>query len=54
MRTMRENFLGPDATPLGSVLKGYGNNGADQTEGAVQERVIGTYMHGPILPKTLG
>ncbi len=44
-------FLGPDATPLGSVLKGYGNNGADQTEGAVQERVIGTYMHGPILPK---
>ena len=44
-------FLGPDATPLGSVLEGYGNNGEDKTEGAVQRRVIGTYMHGPLLPK---
>ena len=44
-------FLGPEATPLGSVLKGHGNNGIDRTEGAVQRRVIGTYMHGPILPK---
>ena len=44
-------FLGPDATPLGSVLKGHGNNGIDRTEGAVQRRAIGTYMHGPILPK---
>ena len=44
-------FLGPDADPLGSVLKGHGNNGNDGKEGAVQRRVIGTYMHGPLLPK---
>jgi len=44
-------FLGPDATPLGSVVKGHGNNDTDKTEGAIQRRVVGTYMHGPLLPK---
>jgi CobQ-like glutamine amidotransferase family enzyme len=43
--------LGPAAQPLGRVLKGQGNNGADGLEGIRQQNVIGTYMHGPLLPK---
>jgi CobQ-like glutamine amidotransferase family enzyme len=37
--------------PLGRVLKGHGNNGSDRLEGARNGRVIGTYLHGPLLPK---
>jgi CobQ-like glutamine amidotransferase family enzyme len=37
--------------PLGKVIKGYGNNGEDGTEGLCYNNVIGTYLHGPILPK---
>jgi lipid II isoglutaminyl synthase (glutamine-hydrolysing) len=44
-------FLGDDAKPLGKVLRGKGNNGSDRTEGAVQGNIIGTYMHGSLLPK---
>ncbi|MBI3647357.1 MAG: glutamine amidotransferase [Actinobacteria bacterium] len=40
------------ATPLASVPHGQGNNGADGTEGAVQGNVVGTYLHGPVLPAT--
>jgi len=43
--------LGPGARPLGRVVSGYGNNGEDRFEGAVQGGVIGTYLHGPLLPK---
>jgi lipid II isoglutaminyl synthase (glutamine-hydrolysing) len=43
--------LGPDAVPLGRVLKGHGNNGTDGYEGVRRENVIGTYLHGPLLPK---
>jgi CobQ-like glutamine amidotransferase family enzyme len=43
--------LGPGARPLGRVLAGHGNNGEDGFEGAVSGRVIGTYLHGPLLPK---
>jgi lipid II isoglutaminyl synthase (glutamine-hydrolysing) len=43
--------LGPDATPLGSVLKGFGNNGEDGYEGVRRGSVVGTYLHGPLLPK---
>ncbi len=39
------------ALPLGRVLKGYGNTGDSGSEGAVDGRVIGTYLHGPLLPK---
>jgi CobQ-like glutamine amidotransferase family enzyme len=42
--------LGPGAAPLGTVVRGYGNNGADRSEGAVQGNVLGTYLHGPLLP----
>jgi CobQ-like glutamine amidotransferase family enzyme len=44
-------FLGGNARPLGKVLQGKGNNGSDRTEGAVQGNIIGTYMHGSLLPK---
>ena len=43
--------LGPDAQPLGRVLKGHGNNGRDGHEGVLSGSVIGTYLHGPLLPK---
>jgi lipid II isoglutaminyl synthase (glutamine-hydrolysing) len=47
-------YLGDGAAPLGRVLKGNGNNGSDGTEGVrggPRGTVIGTYMHGPLLPK---
>lgn len=44
-------YLGERAKPLATVVVGAGNNGEDRTEGAVQERVIGTYLHGSLLPK---
>jgi lipid II isoglutaminyl synthase (glutamine-hydrolysing) len=43
--------LGAGAQPLGRVLKGHGNNGADGYEGVREGNVIGTYLHGPLLPK---
>jgi CobQ-like glutamine amidotransferase family enzyme len=43
--------LGPGTAPLGRVLKGHGNNGTDGHEGVRQGNVIGTYLHGPLLPK---
>lgn len=39
------------ATPLGRVLKGHGNSGSSGLEGAISGGVIGTYLHGPLLPK---
>src|SRR5438105_2387053 len=44
-------YLGERAAPLGRVLKGHGNNGSDGHEGARDGGVIGTYLHGPLLPK---
>src|SRR4051812_18604273 len=46
--------LGPGATPLGRVLKGHGNDGASGFEGVrggAHGTVLGTYLHGPLLPK---
>lgn len=43
--------LGSGATPLGRVLKGFGNNGEDGFEGVRRNNLIGTYLHGPLLPK---
>lgn len=43
--------LGKKAKPFGTVIKGYGNNGDDFTEGARYKNCIGTYLHGPVLPK---
>jgi CobQ-like glutamine amidotransferase family enzyme len=44
-------FLGANARPLGRVVTGHGNNGSDRTEGAIQGGIIGTYLHGSLLPK---
>jgi CobQ-like glutamine amidotransferase family enzyme len=43
--------LGAGAQPLGRVLKGHGNTGASGFEGVLRDHVIGTYLHGPLLPK---
>jgi CobQ-like glutamine amidotransferase family enzyme len=43
--------LGPGAQPLGRVLRGHGNNGRDGFEGVRAGNVLGTYLHGPLLPK---
>src|SRR2546422_718010 len=44
-------YLGPRAKPLGRVRMGFGNNGEDHTEGCLQGGVLGTYLHGSLLPK---
>ncbi|MEP6953942.1 MAG: glutamine amidotransferase [Solirubrobacteraceae bacterium] len=43
--------LGAGAQPLGRVLKGHGNTGSTGFEGVLRDHVIGTYLHGPLLPK---
>jgi hypothetical protein len=44
-------YLGSDAEPLGRVLHGHGNNDSDGYEGVRRLNLIGTYLHGPLLPK---
>ena len=44
-------YLGAGAEPLGRVVKGFGNNGADGLEGVRRDNLFGTYLHGPLLPK---
>jgi lipid II isoglutaminyl synthase (glutamine-hydrolysing) len=46
-------YLGEGEQPLGRVLKGHGNNGKDGFEGVRKGNVIGTYLHGPLLPKNV-
>lgn len=46
-----QTFLGKTAKPFGRVIRGAGNNGHDETEGAIFNNTIGTYLHGSILPK---
>jgi CobQ-like glutamine amidotransferase family enzyme len=44
-------YLGQSADALGRVLSGHGNNGKDSLEGVRRLNMIGTYLHGPLLPK---
>jgi lipid II isoglutaminyl synthase (glutamine-hydrolysing) len=44
-------YLGENASPLGTVLQGAGNNNQDSTEGAVSGNLYGSYLHGSLLPK---
>lgn len=44
-------YLGKNTKPFAKVIKGYGNNGTDQTEGVVYKNAVGCYFHGPLLPK---
>jgi lipid II isoglutaminyl synthase (glutamine-hydrolysing) len=46
-------YLGAAEQPLGRVLSGHGNNGRDGFEGVHRRNVIGTYLHGPLLPKNI-
>ncbi len=46
-----KTFLDEGTTALGQVIKGSGNNGQDKSEGIVWQQTIGTYLHGPILPR---
>lgn len=38
-------------SPLGQVITGHGNNGKSGSEGVIYKNLIGTYLHGPLLPK---
>ncbi len=44
-------YLHEPAAALATVVKGFGNNGSDRTEGARWRNVYGTYLHGSLLPK---
>ncbi len=46
-------YLESGERPLGRVLAGHGNNGGDGQEGVRRGNVIGTYLHGPLLPKNV-
>ncbi|NTW61406.1 glutamine amidotransferase [Candidatus Saccharibacteria bacterium] len=46
-----QTYLGPKVKPLGRVKIGAGNNTDDDSEGAIYKNVIGTYLHGSLLPK---
>ncbi len=46
-----QTTLGVNTKPLGVVRKGAGNNSVDNTEGARYKNVIGSYLHGSLLPK---
>jgi lipid II isoglutaminyl synthase (glutamine-hydrolysing) len=43
--------LAPGATPLARVTRGIGNGDGSATEGAIDGRVVGTYLHGPVLAR---
>jgi len=43
--------LDDPATALGTVISGHGNDGSDGTEGFLSGSIVGTYLHGPLLPK---
>jgi CobQ-like glutamine amidotransferase family enzyme len=43
--------LDDDAVPLGRVVHGFGNDGKSGFEGCRVGRAIGTYLHGPLLPR---
>ncbi|MBQ6524175.1 MAG: glutamine amidotransferase [Atopobiaceae bacterium] len=46
--------LGSGVEPMGRVLHGHGNDGVSGEEGCLYKNVVGTYVHGPLLPKNPG
>lgn len=44
-------YLGTGTKAFAKTIKGYGNNGEDGTEGVIYKNAIGSYFHGPLLPK---
>lgn len=47
-------YLGANVEPLGEVIVGSGNDGESGLEGCLYKNVLGTYIHGPLLPKNPG
>ena len=43
--------LDEGASPLGRVIAGFGNDGESGYEGCRLKAAIGTYLHGPLLPR---
>ncbi|GAA1141096.1 type 1 glutamine amidotransferase [Nesterenkonia lutea] len=46
-----QTYLGPGVEPLARVTKGEGNNARDAHEGARHRNIVGSYLHGSLLPK---
>ncbi|MCH8563466.1 glutamine amidotransferase [Nesterenkonia sp. YGD6] len=46
-----QTYLGPEVQPLARVTKGEGNNARDSHEGARRKNIVGSYLHGSLLPK---
>lgn len=46
-----KTYLGSNLKPLGNIIKGFGNNAEDKTEGAIYKNAFGCYLHGSLLPK---
>ena len=46
-------YLGEEVKPFATIIQGNGNNGDDGFEGAIYKNTIGSYCHGPLLPKNL-
>jgi len=46
--------LGPGVEAMGKVAYGFGNDGQTGEEGCLYKNVVGTYVHGPLLPKNPG
>ncbi len=46
-----KTYLSKKLSPLGTIIKGFGNNGEDKTEGVLYKNTFATYAHGPVLPK---
>lgn len=47
----RTYIVDDNILPFGQVVKGYGNNEVDKSEGIRYKKLIGTYLHGPVLSK---
>jgi CobQ-like glutamine amidotransferase family enzyme len=43
--------VGTSARPLGKVISGRGNDDGSKTEGVIQGKIAGTYLHGPVLAR---
>jgi lipid II isoglutaminyl synthase (glutamine-hydrolysing) len=46
-----QTVLDPGTEPLGRVVHGFGNDGRSGFEGCRLGRAVGTYLHGPLLPR---
>lgn len=44
-------YLADGVSPFATVVSGYGNDGKSGYEGVAERNLIGTYLHGPLLPK---